>query len=198
MKIKLLSPLVISMFAIILFSLTSCQKDSNDLLMMEDDSSLIGLKNSQQERPFSGSMTYYHDLESEYTCDCSEGYAPGGPWVGTGNFTHLGNSEGWSVPCFVFGWSTELGYHFENDSQCGEFIAANGDILNLDIPSYIIVYDVECGCFSGSVTGTFDGGTGRFEDATGEVTAEVVAYLPVFDPSIVSTTTTTKDGVINY
>jgi hypothetical protein len=70
-----------------------------------------------------------------------------------------------------------------------DITAANGDVLHLSFTGQIVPpYD---GHAEG--TYTFDGGTGRFEDATG--TADFTAYAPGFDFSDVSVT---FEGTINY
>ena len=150
-----------------------------------------------QARPFRGSVTSFVDEETDFTCECPEGYLPGGPWGGTGNITHMGKVSSLVIPCYKFHYLGEDSY-FEVIGNCGEMLAANGDELNLDIPPYTLEYDVESGCFCATFVSPINGGTGRFEGATGEVTQTVVAYLPIFDTAIIPTTTSTFDGYIVY
>ena len=59
---------------------------------------------------------------------------------------------------------------------CLTVVAANGDEVYLTVLTPYETCITNC-CFEASIQGTFDGGTGRFSDATGDWTADIIQEL---------------------
>lgn len=198
MKTKILNIALIGIFAFTLFSLPSCNKESNDLASTEVNQS-DDLKKGKKARPLKGQIVYTEDLDITVACECAEPSIIGGLFSGTGNLTHLGKTYSESFACVTFIYCEDcpeepdyiIGYTME--SQCTTQIAANGDELWIEYDPYIAMIDFDCFCqFTGTTTGTITGGTGRFENASGSVEVYVVN-------DIVNGIVTAKwDGEITY
>jgi len=187
MKTKNRLFVVVIVFSLIL---VGCAKEN-----IEDASQLDLTTNSNQMRPFKGSIAYVGDQDpSILDCDCAPGYFIGNYFLGTGNVTHMGNVTAPSIPCIALiddGQGNIIGY--EVNTQCGYITAANGDELYSEVASYIMMLDFNCFCqFTGETTVEITGGTGRFEDAYG------TANVSVVQDASTGVTTTTWDGGINY
>ena len=121
---------------------------------------------------------------------------------GSGGFdmqaTHLGKSTG--VGGLNLGEPDEAGCLPLIDGGF-TWTAANGDQVNTtisgeDFSACVVGGDETSIVINASLTEVINGGTGRFEDATGEVRVEVHQIVSLLDGT--STFTGTKSGVINY
>lgn len=123
-----------------------------------------------QERPLSGSSFDWVTEEGVY--DGSECPAVEVHTMGEGNLTHLGTVKIVRVHCFTPPDHPEFEGQVMHDGQY-EIVAANGDKIwgtySGDLQPTVFG---ENGPIRGIITGpsTIDGGTGRFENATGEYT----------------------------
>ena len=192
MKTNLLSIALIGVFAIAFISLPSCKKDSNDLAMTDVKQS-DDLKKNLNTRPFKGSIEYVVDPTITLTCDCNDPFFIGNYFSGTGNITHMGKIYAESVPCieYIFQGTNVIGYNIS--SQCDILVAANGDEVFMEADPYTMNLDFECFCnFSGETTVHFNGGTGRFENASGSATVSVLNDLGA------DLVIATFDGEISY
>lgn len=70
-----------------------------------------------------------------------------------------------TAPCV-----SDLPDGFAVHSQCGTFIDADGDALAVDIAPYELHVNATFSALEGMTTGTVNGGTGKFKDATGSLT----------------------------
>jgi hypothetical protein len=116
-----------------------------------------------------------------------------GEFTGSGNLTHLGltasDTDVCNTPAACGGFSVS--------SQCAVFTAANGDELNGTVSEpYDNCFDPECGCLIGEALIDFSGGTGRFEDASGQATVVVTTTVDQFF-NVVSVSSV-FDGTIDY
>jgi hypothetical protein len=199
---KKLMPLMI-LSIVILFG--CAKEETNELAQAIDtgiaqdyDDTEVGLRgNNPKPRPISGSIDYLGGADIDLTCDCPDGTVIGNYFLGTGNITHLGNSTSESIPCIelIISEGNVIGYNIP--SQCTIFTAANGDELQVVAESYTMMLDFNCFCRFAStedVTTTYEGGTGRFANASGSSSGPVVQDLTV-DPSV---TTINFEGEIIY
>lgn len=111
---------------------------------------------------------------------------------GSGNVTHLGRVNSATSYCLILGAAQNCpGPGALVTDACLTITAANGDEINLSVQTPYETCITSC-CFEASIQGSFDGGTGRFEDAAGSWTAEIIQELgsPV--------STVTVDGQITY
>ena len=191
---------------LIIFSLVllGCAKENKEELAQFDNTTISmdddGSATARKSRPFKGTVVYDFVPESELTCDCTTpGSSEGGPYVGSGNITHMGNVYADNVPCFIVtnvipdGQGGFIPTQFHIPNQCGTLVAANGDELYLDVPSYNLDIDPVCFCtFNGTVEVTINGGTGRFSDASGTATSVISQDIAT------SVVTTSFDGTIDY
>lgn len=147
------------------------------------------------EKHFTGVIDYVRVAPEELSisCECTEPAEIGNWFSGTGNITHMGNSTSETIPCitYILLEGNVIGYTVE--AQCNTLVAANGDELFMEVEPYTMLLDFNCFCqFTGSANVSFNGGTGRFADATGTGTADVVNDLA---SEVVSTTI---DALITY
>lgn len=190
---------MIIIFAISLIGV-SCEKESTPLIPAEDEINLTENGNSgneaeatprgNQPRPFKGTIVYDTVSDNGLSCDC-----PGGQEIqieGTGTITHLGLVSSATTYCLIFGAAQGCpGPGALVTEACQSVVAANGDELFLNVQTPYETCITAC-CFEASIQGTFDGGTGRFTDATGEWTASIVQELGS------SISEVTVDGEIVY
>lgn len=161
-----------------------CEKESTSLIPDEDGISQIKSENStnnevtlrgNQPRPFKGTIEYNFITNSPLDCECPDGVTV--ELQGSGTISHLGLVSSPATYCMQIGTAGTCPV-FGNTviKECLYIIASNGDevYLNVDTP-YESCLEPEC-CWTGSIQGTFDGGTGRFTDASGEWTAEFFQY----------------------
>jgi len=130
--------------------------------------------------PFSGSMTFNLTTSSSF-CNCASLGNPmiqsQGVFQGTGQMTYFGNCTSVIEPCaglnFVNG--VPVGIHVA--MECGSFVAANGDEVYCSIPPYDLPFTATGP--NGTITVNFNGGTGRFTNATGGFTANLAVQGPI-------------------
>lgn len=147
------------------------------------------------EKHFTGVIDYVRVAPEELSisCECTEPAEIGNYFIGTGNITHMGNSTSEVIPCITLNYyeGNVIGYNIL--AQCNTFVAANGDELFFEVEPYTMSLDFNCFCqFTGSSNVSFNGGTGRFADATGTGTVDVVNDLA---SGVVSNT---LDALITY
>jgi len=138
----------------------------------------------RQAKPFSGTITFTQSQTDDLSCNCT-GYIDNGTFNGSGNFAHLGLTTSKIKPCIqVDPDGIYVGY------ECASLTAANGDVLNLNVQPYKL-YFTPAGLVA-TIHVLFDGGTGRFSNATGSFDADLA-----IDYANVATLTVTA-GSINY
>ena len=182
-----------------------CTKENTEELQQFNETNLSsdidGDNSNQPMRPFKGTVVYNFDPEASLTCDCAAPTEPGGPYVGSGNMTHMGNVYATNVPCFVVTAAIELPPGSGNyvptqlyvPNQCGTISAANGDELYVNTAPYYLNIDASCYCtLDGTAESTIDGGTGRFSDATGSFTSALSQDL------LTSVVTSVNNGTVDY
>ena len=125
-------------------------------------------------KPFKGNVTLTLNNALSLPCNCGS-LIDVGNFEGSGNITHMGkmslSNKTCAAPIIV------SGNHVGNriTVTCGTFTAANGDIINVNIPPYDIMFTNTAAV--GTLNAEFNGGTGRFTDASGSFTATVtIAY----------------------
>ncbi len=175
----------LGLFLIIVFPLlfVSCVKDEE--AMVKPENQVEKLKKPGKFRPFKGKLVSLPAGGADLDCDCNG--VPPMYLSGTGNVTHMGkvNTEG--VSC-----SVQQPYGFSVDG-CVSLIAANGDEVFSDIDPYDLFINTDCFCeANGQTQGQIVGGTGRFEDATGQVDITVHLDMETFEFTV------TLDGQISY
>jgi len=161
MKTKIL-PLTILMLM-----LFACQNTSDDFLEIDTTNTLLKENSAKSifvDVPFKADFSEWN--ESDYTDDRCGGY----PnffltMIGYGNIAHLGNTD----VTFTFCCDVSTGAYYDTNVI---FVAANGDELYAEVPIGQIVPNEEDNSdyyqtrFNDPMY--FVGGTGRFEDASGE------------------------------
>lgn len=186
-------------FAISLIGV-SCEKESTPLIPAEDEISLTENGNSgnqteatlrgNQTRPFKGTIVYDTVANNALACNC-----PSGQKIqieGTGTITHLGLVSSATTYCLVIGAAQGCpGPGALVTEACQSVVAANGDEVFLNVQTPYETCISAC-CFEASIQGTFDGGTGRFTDASGDWTATIIQQLGS------SISEVTVDGEIEY
>jgi hypothetical protein len=142
-------------------------------------------------RPFKGSVLYTLDTTISLPCNCGS-MSTLGSFKGVGTLTHFGlmtsKNKTCVAPILVNG--NFIGYHIT--ITCGTFTTANGDEIAVDIPTYDVFFNSTSA--TGTMTGNFTGGTGRFVNATGSFTGTIT--IPISNPAIA--TLTNIDGSIDY
>ena len=120
------------------------------------------------DKELKGDMLFRIDETFDYTCDCGS-YTSVGTYKGAGQLSHLGTTTSYFKPCIapLFNGATLVGYHV--GVQCGYLEAANGNVVNVSIQPYDLLF-TPAGA-AGTVNVTITGGTGRFANATGSFTA---------------------------
>lgn len=82
--------MLIGIFAVMIFSLPSCQK-TDDAPAISTQGNEAELKaGNNKARPFKGSIEYLGEQNISLTCNCTDPYFIGNNFKGTGNITHLG------------------------------------------------------------------------------------------------------------
>ena len=112
-------------------------------------------------KPFKANFSVWrlHPMGEGEACDGSSNRET---MVGSGNITHLGKISTFMTFCV----NSTFGYSF---TEPGYFMAANGDMLYIDVPDGQIIGPVMDGYqahFNDTIY--FTGGTGRFEGASGK------------------------------
>ena len=150
----------------------SCSKNNNESIPMSVEgkapSKSVAMKTSAT-KPFKGSMTMQPDGGSPL-CSCAEGVPIVGTLSGSGNITHLGLTTTTIQPCVV-----PVPTGFEVKSVCGSFFASNGDELVTVAQPYTLLFGPNGA--SGDIEVDFNGGTGRFANATGSFKATLTINL---------------------
>jgi hypothetical protein len=177
-----------------------CNQDSNSLLPQEEEivqiqstensQEEINLRRNNQPRPFKGTIVYEQVAANGLECGCTNGQLV--QIEGSGTVTHLGRVSSATSYCLLLGAAQNCpGPGALVNNACLTITAANGDEINLDVLTPYETCITAC-CFEASIQGTFNGGTGRFDDASGTWTAEIIQELgsPV--------STVTVDGQITY
>lgn len=166
------------LFMLLAFGLLviGCQEESVSPQKNQVELSVRGAK----PRPFKGTVVYYYDEElNAPECDCSgvDGELLPGGYYGSGQMSHMGLTTSEAAYCIVFDGALDCpGPGNRINKLCPTFIAANGDQLFLDFDPFDFCVDIECFCqgyalFHVGITG----GTGRFANASGDLTASILA-----------------------
>ena len=151
--------------------ISACEKSAEqlsneDLLQVQDDNENFN-KNSKDQRLIPFKADFYTIRNYDSTGICSEPpFISFNYQLGEGNATHLGKIIASMTFCV-----DPPNFAYKNGQ--GVFVAANGDELYYWIPSpgevgYIIPYDHPVYDYQFQDPFTFNGGTGRFEGASGE------------------------------
>jgi hypothetical protein len=167
--------------ALALLGFASCKKEDIQATNAEG----ISLQSvAKKSVPLSGSMSYTPSQNYDMSCDCG-GLSPFLTFSGTGSMTHLGNvTSSYIKPCTapIFNENGFVGLHV--GIECASpFVASNGDQLNISIAPYN-VYINNTGTFTGTVSCSIAGGTGRFSNASGSFTGTLT--IPPSGPSTFS------------
>jgi hypothetical protein len=125
-------------------------------LLVGSASVAVADQGSAQERPWKVSFNLNYDQPGTHECD--PGYTPSHA-VGTLKATHMGLSDGELWDCVDF----ESGHI---DDGVGVITAANGDECYMTYTGQITGMNPD-GSLLYELTGSFEGGTGRFSNATG-------------------------------
>ncbi len=183
------SKLVIMAFA--LLSVAACRKSTNMVANTEVPSMTSNSAAKGTSVPFKGAMTYTLNPNLNLPCNCGA-LITVGDFEGVGNVTHMGLLKSKYKTCAspIMAGSIMIGNHVV--IQCGSFTAANGDEVYVNIAPYDLMFGQATA--TGLVNAEFNGGTGRFTNATGGFKG--VITLNYNNPNVV--TLTNIDGTINY
>jgi hypothetical protein len=191
-------------YLLILFAISligvSCEKENSTLISLEEEPALAENETTDQDkqvtlrgnqpRPFKGTIEYETVADNGLACNC-----PSGDKIqieGSGNVTHLGRVSSATTYCLIIGAAQGCpGPGGLVTNACLSIEAANGDEVFLDVQTPYETCITNC-CFEASIQGTFNGGTGRFSNASGDWTAEIVQELGS------SISEVTVDGQIVY
>ena len=173
MKNKLLLLFIAALF------FASCSKTDDPLLVNNGDDSQTGLlykKDSEGAKEIKGTLTYNYTSPSNNSC--GENLYSTGNYTGTGNLSLLGNVTSETVGCYgvlldeSYNW---IGVGIQG-SQTTSFKMPNGDKIYLSNDPYNL-YFIDNGVVSGTAKFYFNGGTGKYTNAQGSFTCDVVNYL---------------------
>jgi hypothetical protein len=173
---KKLMPLL----ALALIVLFGCAKEeANELLLVDNTISSLDIDSDAKAsnpnpRPFKGTIVYTGN-DNSIECGCLE--SERGEFAGSGRLTHLGLTTSETDVCNTAGPC----FGFTASEQCTEFTAANGDLLFAYlVDSYVVCGDFPDPFLYGETSIVFDGGTGRFEEASGQADVEIIVALDQF------------------
>ena len=186
MKTKLL--IIVMMMAVAM----SCRKGSGSALQATgSESAPTNLANKNTGRPFKGSMIFQLSTTLNLPCNCGT-LATVGSFTGQGNITHMGLLQSQYKTCAspIMAGTMQIGNHIV--ITCGKFIAANGDEINVNIAPYDLMFGNTAA--SGVLTAEFNGGTGRFVNATGSFTGIITVNYAQPNTAVLSNI----DGSIDY
>lgn len=174
MKNKLL---LLALFFTLLFA--SCSKTDDQLLLnneSSDQTDLLYKKDSDGAKDIKGTLTYYYSSPANNSC--GEGTYSTGNYLATGNISHLGKVVSETVGCYGIILDQNynmIGVNIEG-SQTTTFKAPNGDLLYLSNDPYNL-YFIADGVVGGTAKFYFNGGTGKYKNAQGSFTCDIVNYL---------------------
>ena len=171
------------------FSLTACQQESESISPVENEE----LSFRSATRPFKGTVLETLSDVMDPDCECEDDDLVVGS-SGEGNLTHMGKVTSEATICiesFILDENGQPIGSIEN-GVCIKLTAANGDELIADGGPHSLLFDPDCLCVTGTFEVVFNGGTGRFEDATGSANLTIS-----FDPAT-GIYTEEYDGEISY
>ena len=178
---KTLKFFLITILSSVLF--VACEKSVDDSLLNEnklqvhDDNGNLNLKSRDHKSvPFKADFYTIRNYDSTGICSESP-FVSFNYQLGEGNATHLGKIIASMTFCVDL-----PNFTYKNGE--GVFVAANGDELYFWVPSpgevgYILPYDHPIYEFQFQDPFTFNGGTGRFEGATGS--GYTNSFVDLFD-----------------
>lgn len=172
MKNKLLLLFIAALF------FASCSRTDDPLLLNDDgnQSEKLYKKDSEGKKEIKGSLTYYYT--SPASNSCGSGLTSTGNYTGTGNLSHLGKVVSTTVGCY--GALLDESYNWIGVNivagQTTSFKMPNGDLIYLSNDPYDL-YLIAYGVASGTAKFYFNGGTGKYANAQGSFTCDVVNYL---------------------
>lgn len=186
----------LSMIGLFMLLFAACQQDPNELATPVSQGHVA--KKSQTTREFRGNFTSVLNTDPSIPLTVCSGDLPefGVPdHFITGQATHLGNLDaGLSTlhhdACDLSFATMEL-----TTTVSGQLVGANGDLINYSGVDVIDVSGLLTGTSTtGNITGiwTINGGTGKFEDASGSFTISGVVDF------VTGTFTAVAEGAITY
>ena len=172
MKNKLLLLFIAAVF------FASCSKTDDPLYVNDNgnQSEKLYKKDSEGAKEIKGTLTY--NFTSPSNNSCGENLYSTGNYTGTGNLSLLGNVTSETVGCYgvlldeSYNW---IGVGIQG-SQTTSFKMPNGDLIYLSNDPYDL-YLIAYGVASGTAKFYFNGGTGKYANAQGSFTCDVVNYL---------------------
>lgn len=133
-------------------------------------------------RPFTGSaiVEVLVGPEPDGSCDADAGWRT--DTTATGTASHLGRMTFTATHCTPEEPESEVGLVHDGEMT---MVAANGDELFVEYEGYSDPWVFELGAvITGTMYLSIDGGTGRFEGATGEAVMDVYLILESFDITV--------------
>ncbi|NUM31135.1 MAG: hypothetical protein HUU47_02285 [Bacteroidetes bacterium] len=174
MKNKLLLVLLAALF------FASCSRTDEQVSLNNDNegnsSELFYKKGCKNYKEIKGILTY--NYSSAASNSCGEGYTSTGNYTGSGKVSHLGKVTSTTVGCY--GAILDESYNWIGVNILGgqetTFKMPNGDLIYLSNDPYEL-YFIDNGVVSGEAKFYFNGGTGKYSNAQGSFTCDVVNYL---------------------
>lgn len=138
----------------------------------QNESGVLNKKDGYKE--IEGTLTYNATNAFDLTCYDCDGSDGSQNFLGSGNLEHLGKVTSRTKACVTLLFSGEhfIGLHIYN--QCCTFTAPNGDVLNLTTDGYNLYWNSTYTAFVGTCKFNFAGGTGKYKNAAGSFTGNVV------------------------
>lgn len=172
--------------------MAACNTSSDELATPNGLSTIT--PRSQQPRAFHANLSGTLDLNSAPTA-CSGGPIALLDYFISGNATHLGNLNAALSKLHHDDCDLNLETLLLSANVSGQLVGANGDLIYYTGNDVINVFNylTESGP-NGPITGTWtiDGGTGKFEDATGSFTINGLVDFATLSFNVVA------DGTITY
>ena len=178
---------------------TSCNKATNTAIPTATTTNTVENADLQSTamskssgRPFKGTLSYSINTSLGLPCNCGP-LATVGDFEGTGTVTHMGLLKAKNKTCVAP--IIISGNYVGNQVtvQCASFVAANGDEIYCNIPSYNLMFTAN-GTATGTLEAEFTGGTGRFVNATGSFSGTMT--VPLSNPGLA--VLSNINGTINY
>lgn len=178
---------IIVAFSLVAVFAASCNKATNNVIPTADNANTVENVDVQSTAmsknsgvPFKGSLSYSINMSLNLPCNCGA-LATVGDFEGTGTVTHMGLLKAKNKTCVAP--IIISGNYVGNQVtvQCASFVAANGDEIYCNIPSYNLMFTAN-GTATGTLEAEFTGGTGRFANATGSFTGTMT--VPLSNPGL--------------
>lgn len=138
----------------------------------QNESGVLNKKDGYKE--IEGKLTYNWTDAFDLSCNTCEDYDGSSNFLGSGNLEHLGKVSSKTKACvkLIISEGHFIGLHIYN--QCCTFTAPNGDELKLTTDGYNLYWNANYTAFVGTCKFYFAGGTGKYKNASGSFTGDVV------------------------